>query len=124
MIQSLLHYHKKEYDQAMTLLNTTEYDDLYLTLDAKALQLRIYYELNEFDVLSSFVISFQRFLERKKMLGYLRENYKNLIRFTRKMLESNLYDREVRQNLLTEIKATKAIAASDWLQEMIQSARG
>ncbi len=123
-IQSLLHYHKKEYDKAMKLLHATEFDDLYLTLDSKALQLRIYYELNEFDVLSSFVISFQRFLERKKTLGYVRENYKNLIRFTRKMLESNLYDKEVRQKLLEEVKKTKALAESNWLKEMIQSSRG
>ena len=123
-VQSLLHYHKKEYDQAMKLLHSTDFDDLYLTLDSKALQLRIYYELNEFDVLSSFVISFQRFLERKKTLGYVRENYRNLIRLTRKMLESNLYDREIRKNLLQEIDNTKALAERSWLQEMVQSARG
>ncbi len=123
-VKALLHYNKKEFDLAMKLVHSTEYDDLLLTLDAKALQIKIYYELDEFDVLSSFVISFQRFLERKKSIGYHRDNYKNLIRFTRKMLESNLFDKDIRNALLNEIDETKALAERNWLKEMIQASRG
>jgi len=54
---------------------------------------------------------------------YIQQNYKNLIRFTRKMLESNLYDREIRDKLLLQVKETKKLAQKDWLISMLQKSR-
>ena len=85
---SKLLYAKKNYKEAMGKLHQVEYDDFFLNLDAKILLLKIYYHLGEYDVLDSFLISFNRFLKRKTLIAYHQENYANTIRLTTKLLKS------------------------------------
>lgn len=112
-----LEYHRRRLDEALKLLQKAEYKDLLLHLAAKTLQLKIFYELEEFDLLESHLQTLQTFIRRKKELGYHRENYLNTIRFTRKLLETNLYDKNARKALREEIEGTKAVAEKEWLLE-------
>ena len=114
-----LEYQRRRLDEALKLLQKAEYKDLLLHLAAKTLQLKIFYELEEFDLLESHLQTLQTFIRRKKDLGYHRENYLNTIRFTRKLLEANLYDKSVRQALREEIEGTKAVAEKEWLLERV-----
>lgn len=112
---SKLHYSQKRYEEAMLRLQRVEYDDLFLNLDAKVMLLKMYYELGEWEVLDSLITSFRSFLSRKKAIGYHYENYRNIIRFTRKLLEVNHYDKNAKQQLKEEILATSALAERKWL---------
>lgn len=112
-----LEYHRRRLDEALKLLQKAEYKDLLLHLAAKTLQLKIFYELEEFDLLESHLQTLQTFIRRKKELGYHRENYLNTIRFTRKLLETNLYDKNARKALREEIEGAKAVAEKEWLLE-------
>ncbi|MBI1224983.1 MAG: hypothetical protein GC192_07070 [Bacteroidetes bacterium] len=110
-----LAYEKKQYDKALPLLQLAEYKDLLLNLAAKTLQLKIYFELDEFDLLEAHLSAFKTFLLRKKELGYHRENYLNTIQFTRKLLETNPFDKEARAALREEIAAAKSLGEKEWL---------
>ncbi len=110
-----LGYEKKQFDQALSLLQLAEYKDLLLNLAAKTLQLKIYFELDEFDLLEAHLSAFKTFLRRKKELGYHRENYLNTIEFTRKLLETNPFDKEARAALRAEIAEAKNIGEKKWL---------
>ena len=55
------------------------------------------------------------FIRRNKIIGYHQENYLNLIQFTKKLMESNPYDKKEITTIKKEIEATKAIAEKDWL---------
>ena len=114
-----LEYQRRRLDTALKLLQKAEYKDLMLHLAAKTLQLKIFYELEEFDLLESHLQTLQTFIRRKKELGYHRENYLNTIRFARKLLETNLYDKNARKALRDEIEGTKAVAEKEWLLERI-----
>lgn len=114
-----LEYQRRRLDEALVLLQKAEYKDPMLHLAAKTLQLKIFYELEEFDLLESHLQTLQTFIRRKKELGYHRENYLNTIRFTRKLLETNLYDKNARKALREEIENTKAVAEKEWLLERI-----
>lgn len=114
-----LEYQRRRLDEALKLLQKAEYKDPMLHLAAKTLQLKIFYELEEFDLLESHLQTLQTFIRRKKELGYHRENYLNTIRFTRKLLETNLYDKSARKALKEEIENTKAVAEKEWLLERI-----
>lgn len=116
-----LEYKRRRFEPALKLLQKAEYKDLLLHLAAKTLQLKIFYELQEFDLLESHLQALQTFIRRKNALGYHRENYLNTIRFTRKLLESNLYDKNTRLNLRAEIEGTKAVAEKEWLLERLGS---
>lgn len=110
-----LAYERKQYDTALPLLQKAEYKDLLLNLAAKTLQLKIYFELDEFDLLEAHLAAFKTFLLRKKELGYHRENYLNTIQFTRKLLEINPFDKEARSALRAEIDAVKNLGEKEWL---------
>ncbi len=112
---SKLRFHQQNYSEAMQRLQQVEYDDLFLNLDAKVMLLKIYFELEEWEVLDSFTISLQRFLQRKKGLGYHQETYKNFIQLARKLLEINPFDKDKKDKLRQEITETKALSEKDWL---------
>jgi len=112
---SKLWYAQQKYEQAMKLLRWVEYDDLFLNLDAKVLLIKIYYEQGEYDVLYSLLVSFKKFVQRKKMITYHKENYLNIISITQKLLEINPYDKEDKKKLKDKIQQTKALGERDWL---------
>jgi hypothetical protein len=110
-----LAYNQQHLGKALTLLQKAEYKDLLLLLAAKTLQLKIYYELVEFDLLESHLQAFRAFLNRKKDMGYHRENYINLVIFTQKLHEMNGFDPKEKEILRYQISQTKALAERDWL---------
>ncbi len=113
------HYHQKNYDKAMQLLNDVEVDDVFLQLDAKTMLLRIYFEKNYYDALESLLESFQTFVKRQNHLGYQRDNYLNLIRLTKKLLQVPSGEKAARKKLAQEIKETKSVAERGWLLEKV-----
>lgn len=112
-----LHYARRDFPKAMRLLHKVEYEDVFLSLDARVLLLKIYFEQQETEVLESFIQSFQRFLNRKKELGYHRENYLNTLTFTSKLLNINVLNKKEKEHLLQEIEQTKAVGEKEWLLE-------
>jgi len=115
-----LHFHKKEYDQVMELLQQVVYDDVFYNLDSKAMLLKTYYELQEFEPLHSLIDSFRIFLRRNKLISDShRTNYLNLVRFVRKASKVTEGDRKKIDNLRNEINNTAQIADINWLKEKI-----
>jgi len=110
-----LEYERKHYDAALRLLQKSEYKDLLLNLAAKTVLLKIYFEITEWDALSSHLEAMKMFIRRKKVMGYHRENYLNTIKFTKKLVELNPADKEKKVKLLAEIEAAKAVAEKRWL---------
>ena len=103
----------------MERLRQVEYEDLFLSIDAKIMLMKIYFEQQEHDALDSFLKSFERFLRRHKELTYHRENYFNIIYFTRKLLEVNPFDKEARAALRREVEETPTLTERGWLLERV-----
>mgnify|MGYP001193107945 CR=1 FL=1 len=112
-----LEYERKHYGPALQLLQKSEYTDLLLNLAAKTLVLKIFFETQELDALESHLAAMQRFIRRKKIIGYHRENYLNLVFFTRKLLEA--FDPKSLETLREEVTGTKALAEKEWLLEQM-----
>ncbi|MBK7939296.1 MAG: hypothetical protein IPJ82_20425 [Lewinellaceae bacterium] len=114
-----LEYQRREPGKALQLLQRAEYKDLLLNLAAKTLQLKIFYELREFDLLESHLQAVRTFIRRKKVMGYHRENYLNTVYFVQKLLETNLFDKNAKAALCREMEETKSLAEKEWLLRMI-----
>jgi len=121
-IYNLAHFHfqKSDYDQTMKLLLRVEFKDVLNSLDARRMLLRIYYELGEYDPLDSLMVSFKTYISRQKDIGYLKDNYLNLIRFVKKMLNSNLSSTKTKKVLIAEINQTEALAERSWLLKQLE----
>ena len=113
--RAFFHFHRKEYTEAMQLLVRTELDDVYNQLDARHLLLVCYYELGEWEALTSLLESFASYLKRQKNIGYQRDNYENLIRFTRRRLELQPGDVAGLETLRSDIEAAQLLAGKEWL---------
>ncbi len=115
-----LEYSRQNYGEALQLLQKSEYEDLLLNLSAKTVVLKIYFATEEFDALDAHLEAMNTFIRRKKVMGYHRENYRQLIRLTRKILELQPYDQEGKRALQQKIQETKSVAEKEWLLEQLR----
>ena len=113
-----LAYSRKNYDAALLLLQQSNYRDLLLNLAAKTLLLKIYYELQEFDLLQSHLEAMQKYLRRKRVIGYHKSNYRNIIHYTKKLL-ALAPDRSSQSELQQQIEAEKVLTEKAWLLEQL-----
>ncbi len=113
------YYESKDYNSAMRRLSQVNYSDIFLNLDAKVLLLKIYYELEEMDALESFLLSFQRFLERQKMMSYHKKNYLNTLYFTQKLVRLNFNDRKQLNLMRKKVEAANPVGEKEWLLEKL-----
>lgn len=114
-----LYYTRKEYHAAMQLLLQVEYDDIFLNLDSKNMLMKMYFELKEYDALESLLESMRTYLLRKKVIGYHKTNYKNIIRFTRKLLKLNPYSESQKNKLKLEIQESQPLTERKWLLDQL-----
>lgn len=117
--QARLAYEQGQYETALPLLQKANYRDLLLNLAAKTLLLKIYYELDEFDLLNAHLDAMKNFVRRKAVMGYHRTNYLNIIRFTKKLTHTNLYDKERRKSLIEQIQGATVLTEKEWLLEQL-----
>ncbi|MCP4442990.1 MAG: hypothetical protein GY810_29140 [Aureispira sp.] len=114
------YFAKGNYAECMQLLIQVEYDDLFLSLDAKMILLKIYYEENSFEVLDAFLHSFTVFLQRKEIMSYHKKNYLNIIRFTKKLLNTPSLDKEAKKQLQSDIEGAQPLTERQWLLDQLQ----
>lgn len=122
------HYAMREYSEVLDLLLRVEYSDLRYSLGAKALLLRTYYDLDEYEALLSLTQSFTIYLRRNKLLaGNQRDGHANLFRFTKRAAQIRAklgytHDEKLRKQLeilQQDIAKTKVLFNRDWLLEKI-----
>ncbi len=115
-----LNFNQRNYDEAMVLLQKVDDRDLLLNLDAKVILLKLFYELQEYDALSSLLASFKVMLTRKKVLGYHKKHYSNIIRFTNRLLNLKPRDKKASDKLRNDILTAEVLQEKEWLLEQLQ----
>lgn len=115
-----LAYHEKNYAEAMDLLRDTDQKDLLINLYSKNLLLKIYYELEEFKLLESFLDAFQIYLRRKKVTQSFKENYSNIIYFTQKLMKVNPFNVEAKKQLRERITNAPILTEREWLLKQLE----
>jgi len=114
-----LYFFQREYDRAMPLLALLDDSDMLLNFDAKVILIKLYYELKEFDALYSLLDSFSVMLQRKKVIGYHKKYYKELIQLTKKLLELPEGRSPKRQALRELIVGKEKFPEKDWFMRMV-----
>ena len=114
-----LAFARRQYGQVLAHLQRADYRDLINNMVAKTLQMKAYYELDEFDLLESHLRSMRAFLRRKRHISYHQQNYLNIIRYTQKLLALNPMDREMAKALEEEIRNVEPLTEKGWLVEKV-----
>lgn len=114
------HYMLKAYNKALQYLTDFEYNDVLQNLAVKNMQLKIYVETKNWQVLDAFLHTFSIYLHRQKGLGYHLVNYKNTIRYAKQIQEISLSTKKVKEQFKQEIRDEKNLLDKDWFLEIIK----
>lgn len=114
-----LEYARKHYDAALPLLQKANYRDPLLHLAAKTLLLKIYYETAEFNLVEANLDAMHNYIRRKRVIGYHRTNYLNIIRYVRKLMAVNPYDKKAIQLWQEQLEQEEILTERRWLMERV-----
>lgn len=117
--QARLAYHQKNYAEVLDLLQKSNYRDLLLNLAAKTLLLKIYVELEEDTLLFAHLEAMERYLRRKRVIGYHKKNYLNIIKLTKKMRSINPFDKKAILYFEQDIRDTETLTERKWFLQQV-----
>jgi hypothetical protein len=119
-----VYFHQEKYDEVIAQLREVEYESIVYTLGSKLLLLLTYFEMGEFLALDSLLDSFRIYLRRNREIARdVKEQYVNVIRFTRRLSRVSPGDDRALQKIEQQIRACEALASRQWLQEKIAEMR-
>ena len=114
-----LGYAQQDYDTAMPLLVQVDFKHPVYNLLAKTLLLKIYFELDEFDLLESQVDSMLTYIRRKTLSDLHRNNFNNIARLTRQLSRLGP-NRKKKETLRQKIQDTSPLSEKKWLAEQLE----
>ena len=115
-----LAFARRRFDDALLLLQRADYKDLINSMVAKTLQLKIYFEKGEWELLDAHLRTMRMFIRRNKRMGYHHQNWQNIVRFTQKIMELSPGDDERRALLRADIEAAEMLTEKAWLLWQVQ----
>ncbi len=108
-------YQRKQHEVALIHLQEADYKDLINNLIAKTLLLKIYYETDELDALDAHLQSMETFIRRQRIIGYHKENYMNIIRYTKKIVALSSNHKAERELLIHQITEEQHLTEREWM---------
>lgn len=63
------YYETQKFDEVIALLNNVEFSDVYYEISSKYILMKVYYDLNELDLLGYLMASFEKFIKRNKAIS-------------------------------------------------------
>lgn len=121
--RAYVHFHRKQYEQALLMLQSVAFTDIYYSLDTRSLTLKIYYELDEVEALRSHISAFRLFLKRNKLVSESMQTvYMNQIRFIQRILRLEPRDTAARAKLKADLETTTQVADKSWVEEKVAEA--
>ena len=117
---AMLYHAKKEYKKSQQLLIKLEVDDLLINLNARFLLIKIYVEESELELLEPQLDNMRAYLNRKELIGYHKNTYKNVISILKKMLKIRSGDKNAKQKLMEEVRSTSPLVDKEWFLKQIE----
>ncbi len=115
------YFHTGKFDKALLSLQKVELADLFYGLDARALMLKCYYELDEKEAFLNHYYSFRMFIQRRKNVSEQhRNNYNNLLRISKKLINLRPRDKKAIAGIAQQIESARGLADKNWLQEKLK----
>lgn len=120
---AIYRFRRGDYDGTLELLREVTFADPMYNLESRKMLLKIYYEQGAFDALDSLIENLLNWLRRHGELGYHREMYRNLARFTARLLRLPPGATEEHNRLEKKIVDTPLVAERGWLLEKVRTRR-
>lgn len=115
-----LEYHQKNYSAALQHLQKSDYRDFINHMTVKVLQMKIFFELKEIDLLEAHLKSMHTVVKRNHRVAYHQKNYLNIIRHTRKLLRLDSMDDSKKDQLRETVSNEEPLTEKEWLLQQIK----
>ena len=102
-------------------LQSADYRDFINNMVAKTLQLKVYYELGEYDLLETHLRNMRTFLRRKRKMSYHQQNYRNIVQMTQRLIALPPMDKAAQKRLRADLLATEPLTERHWLLEKLEA---
>lgn len=119
------HYFQRDYNRAQTTLARVEFEDFLIALGARSLQVKIYYETDQTELLFSALEANRLFLLRAKQIEpRLRRQMQQFMDFTRRLAKIYPPDPAKLRALAERLPPAAEVMHRDWLAGMIEKRIG
>lgn len=112
-------YARRDFRTALLNLQRSDYKDLINNLTAKTLQLKIFYETGEFDLLESHLKGMKNYIKRHTSIGYHRTNYGLIVSYTQQLMALDFKKKETVEALRSAIAKEPVLTEKAWFLEML-----
>ncbi|HMX40055.1 MAG TPA: hypothetical protein PKD78_07000, partial [Saprospiraceae bacterium] len=110
-------YARRDYGTALLQLQQAADRDVFSNLQAKTLQLKIFYDTGEWETLESHLASMKIYIRRHARIAYQRDNYLRILLYTRLLMQVDRSHPEALAQLQARIAAEPLLTEKDWLLE-------
>lgn len=116
-----LAYRKENYKEAQYHLLLVEYSDVFYTLGAKTMLLKIYYENDEIESMFSLIASFSIYIRRnKKISNNFRETYLNFTMLLHQIVRAT---KDKIPKVIEKINQTELVTNRNWLLKICEQVK-
>ncbi len=120
---AIYHFRQGNFDTTLELLRNVNFPDVMYNLESRKMLVKIYFEQGASDALESTLENLLTWLRRHGEIGYHREMYRNLARFTGQLLRLKPGDKAQSGRLEKRIRDTPLVAERAWLLEKLKRNR-
>ena len=112
-------YARHDYGTALLHLQEAVDRDVFSNLQAKTLQLKIYYETNEWEALESHLASMKTYIRRHARIAYQRDNYLRILLYAKQLMQLDRAKPAAVAKLHEQIAAEQSLTEREWLMEQV-----
>ena len=123
---ALLYFEKGNYSKALSCINRIKFDQFLYKLDMKNLQLKINYELEQFESAISVIDTFKHFLKNNVLITESRRIlHNNFLDYTGKLIQYRIGSQKVNLHFIKDrIEKSKVIFDKVWLLDKVNELSG
>lgn len=110
-----LRFDQTRFQEARQFLQEVKFKDVFITLNARVLLIKTFYELDMLDLVEHQIRSFQNFIGRQKNLSYHANIFKDNLRFISRLVRLNWANTREINDLIQDVRQQKTLTERSWL---------
>ncbi|MCI5057133.1 MAG: hypothetical protein MRY83_13555 [Flavobacteriales bacterium] len=113
-------FYNQDYRKALNLLLHVQYADMYYELGGRSIILKIYYEMDDFQLFEANCNSFKMFLSRTKSISdYQKKIHMNFIKWSVRLFKLKEKGKKISKKFQGQIEETNELADRTWIEEKV-----
>lgn len=117
---SKYYFETGNFEKVIELYYQSNIKEVLLHIQVRIIQIKAFYEKEEYEICSNLIDNLQQHLSRKDILAYHKENYRNICRMFRQLLTLNRFNQQSAQNFLKKAGHVSPLTERSWLVAKVE----